>query len=88
MDNEKEKLKIRFKEHADFTEIKLNPDSKVVDEIVDKLLARKEKFGDIYCPCRIVGKNPERNKEIVCPCIYHRGEIELQGHCLCGLFVR
>ena len=32
--------------------------------------------------------SPERNKEIVCPCIFHRGEVELQGHCLCGLFNR
>lgn len=83
-----EKLREQMKRYADKVGIKLNPDKKIVDSILLGLLKKKEKFGEIYCPCRVVTGNKEKDKEIICPCVFHRGEIELQGHCLCNLFVR
>lgn len=83
-----EKLIRDSEEHAKKSNIKLNPDKKRVDEVVKGLLIKKQKYGDIYCPCRIVSGNKEKDKDIVCPCVFHRGEIELQGHCLCNLFVK
>ena len=60
---EKEKLKQKFQEHADKVGIILNPDTKAVEEIIDKLLIRKEKNGDTYCPCRFVSGNKERDAD-------------------------
>lgn len=74
--------------HAKKSGITLNPDKKKVDEIIKGLLAKKEKYGEIYCPCRIVTGNKEKDKDLICPCVFHRGEIELQGHCLCELFLK
>ncbi|MFA5174369.1 MAG: ferredoxin-thioredoxin reductase catalytic domain-containing protein [Candidatus Pacearchaeota archaeon] len=74
-------------EYAKKVGIKLNSDKKIVDQLAFAFMKKKEKFGDIYCPCRVVTGNKEKDKEIVCPCVFHRGEIELQGHCKCNLFV-
>ena len=68
-------------------EIEVNPDKKKVDEIVMGLLKKKEKFGENYCPCRVVSGDKKKDEEIICPCVFHRGEIELKGACLCQLFV-
>jgi len=66
----------------------LNPDRKVVERIVRGLLENERKYGKRYCPCRRVTGNEEEDKKIICPCIYHRQELEKDGHCLCGLFVK
>ena len=85
--DEKGLLKLS-EEHAKKVGIQVNPDKAIADNIIKGLLRNKEKFGDIYCPCRLRTGNKEKDKEIVCPCVFHRGEIELQGHCHCNLFVK
>ena len=88
MEEAEKELKERMRKYAERVGIKLNPDDKIVEGIIKALLMKKEKFGEIYCPCRVVTGNKEKDKEIICPCVFHRGEIELQGHCLCNLFVK
>lgn len=88
IEKQKKEIKKRFKEHANRNNIRLNPDKKIVNGILDKLMIRKRKFGDFYCPCRMVTDDYEKNKEIVCPCIYHLDEIKINGSCLCDLFVK
>ncbi len=73
-------------EYAKNAGIKLNPDKKKLELVIKGLMKNKEKYGEVYCPCRVVTGNKEKDKDIICPCIFHRGEIELQGHCLCMLF--
>jgi ferredoxin-thioredoxin reductase catalytic subunit len=82
-----EKLKRDSEKYAKKVGIKLNPDQKAVETVINGLLKNKKEHGDIYCPCRIVTGNKKKDKEIVCPCVFHRGEIELKGECLCRLFV-
>ena len=82
-----ESLKKSSGEYAESVGIKLNSDRKVVANVVKGLLAKKEKFGDIHCPCRVSTGDKKKDVEITCPCVFHRGEIELQGHCKCNLFV-
>jgi ferredoxin-thioredoxin reductase catalytic subunit len=83
-----EKLIKSAEEYANKVGIKLNTDQTVVKGIAKGLIMRKYKAGDIYCPCRVVTGNKEKDKEIVCPCVFHRGEIELQGICKCKFFVK
>lgn len=68
-------------------EIMLNP-----DETVLKTLAEAE--GDFlktgkqaYCPCRILSGNELADRKIICPCYFYMGEVELQGHCHCSLYL-
>ncbi len=86
LDKEGEKLVKQMQAYADKVGYKLNPDKKVLEGVINGLLRNKKFKGDIYCPCRVVTGNKEEDKKIVCPCIYHPGEIELQGHCKCTLF--
>ena len=76
------------KKHAENARITLNPDKIELDNIVKGLLRNKEKYGEIYCPCRLVTKNKDKDRDNICPCVFHRGEIELQGHCLCKLYFK
>ena len=73
-------------DYANKAGLKLNPDKKVLTGIINGLLRNKQFKGDIYCPCRIVSGNKEEDKKIVCPCIYHLGEIDSMSHCKCTLF--
>jgi ferredoxin-thioredoxin reductase catalytic chain len=88
IENQKKDLYLKMNDHAKEKNFRLNEDSDVVNEILNKLLIRKRKFGDIYCPCRIVTGDEEKNKEIACPCIFHVSEVESHGSCLCGLFIK
>ena len=81
-----EQLKKKLQAYADSQNFKLNPNEKIVDGIIMGLLRNKKFKGDIYCPCRVVTGDKKKDKEIACPCIFHKGEIELQNHCKCNLF--
>jgi ferredoxin-thioredoxin reductase catalytic chain len=75
-------------EYAKSKGYKLNPNILVVSGVTNGLLARKENFGELYCPCRKMTGNKQEDEKIICPCIYHESEIEKDGHCFCNLFVK
>ena len=76
------------KEYAESAGIKLNPDSKAVEGVVKGLFRNKQTKGEFYCPCRVTSGDKKRDEDLICPCVFHRGEIELQDHCRCFLFFR
>ena len=86
LDKEGQELLEKMKAYAESKELKLNPNEKPLEGIIQGLLRNKKFKGDIYCPCRQVTGNKEKDKDIACPCVFHRGEIELQGKCKCTLF--
>jgi len=77
-----------YEKYAKKNGFSLNSNEKTVKRIVGGLLEREKKYGFRYCPCRRITRNPGEDKKIICPCAYHCLEIEKDGHCLCGLFVR
>lgn len=81
-----EELKRDAKKYALEAGIKLNPDKKITETVIKGLLKNKKEKGEFYCPCRIITGNKEKDKKIICPCVFHRDEIKLQGHCKCFLF--
>ena len=83
-----EQMKVGFSKYAESQGFKLNPDTPTVERVCKGLLANQEKHGARYCPCRMVTKDKEEDKKIICPCIYHKDEIKNDGHCHCRLFVR
>ena len=77
-----------YNDYAEKNGFSLNPKKEIVENIVKGLIRNQEKYGSRYCPCRRVTGDPEEDKKIVCPCDYHKDEIEKLGHCLCNLYVK
>lgn len=77
-----------YQEYAEKNGFKLNPDREAVEKVVKGLLTNERKHGAKYCPCRRVSGNPEEDKPKICPCQWHKEEIERDGHCFCGLFYK
>lgn len=89
MDNEKvENLIKEYEEYAEKQGFKLNPNRVVVESLVKRLLEIEEKQGARYCPCRVVSGDIEEDKKKICPCFWHKEEINKTGHCHCNLFVK
>jgi ferredoxin-thioredoxin reductase catalytic chain len=65
----------------------LNPDQDTVNELVDGILKNKERYGYHCCPCRMAANDIERDRDIICPCIYCDSDVEEFGACYCGLYV-
>lgn len=76
----------KSKKHAEDKGIKLNPNSKIVTAILNGLLRNEERFGELYCPCKMRTGDKEKDKAIICPCRDSMKEIERDGHCTCRLF--
>lgn len=66
----------------------LNVDEKQLSAVLRGLARNKERFGEAYCPCRLRSGDPEKDRIIVCPCIYHEKEIDEQEACHCRLFFK
>jgi len=66
----------------------LNPEDKKLENVIKGLARNKQRFGEQYCPCRIRSGDTEKDKQIVCPCIFHENEIKDQGSCHCNLYFR
>ena len=71
-----------------FKIMKLNPDKKIVERVMAGLAENEKKYGAKYCPCRRVSGNKEEDAKKICPCIWHKDEIEKDGHCFCNLYVK
>ncbi|MCK4647303.1 ferredoxin:thioredoxin reductase [Candidatus Pacearchaeota archaeon] len=82
-----EELRRYAEEYAQKAGIKLNPDKKIVEGLIKGLLKNKETRGEIYCPCRVITGDKKKDRDIICPCVFHKGEIKAEGHCKCFLFV-
>jgi len=88
-DREKiEELIKGYQEYAEKNGFKLNPNREVVERLIKGMLENEKKYGALYCPCRRISGNPEEDKKKICPCNFMREEIERDGHCLCGLFLK
>lgn len=66
----------------------LNPDGEILDIVINGLTANRVKYTKQYCPCRMRTGDEEEDKKIICPCIYHKDEIEQGGMCHCALFFK
>jgi len=60
----------------------------VLATVIRGLARNEQKFGERYCPWRLRSKDVEKDRAIICPCIYHQDEIAKDGHCHCQLYYR
>ncbi|MFW2366037.1 MAG: ferredoxin-thioredoxin reductase catalytic domain-containing protein [Desulforhopalus sp.] len=56
-------------------------------ELLDGLLVNRERYGYMCCPCRLASGELERDRDIICPCVYCQPDIEEFGSCYCSLYV-
>ena len=77
-----------YEKYARENGFKLNPNKKIVEAIVKGLLENEKKNNERYCPCRRLTGDLEKDKDSICPCVWHKKEIEEKGHCFCNLFVK
>ncbi|EHQ36356.1 ferredoxin-thioredoxin reductase catalytic domain-containing protein [Methanoplanus limicola] len=66
----------------------LNPDRKELADVISGLSRNKINSKKQYCPCRLRTGDKKKDREIICPCIYHEDEIERDGHCHCMVFFK
>lgn len=65
----------------------LNPDKEFTRALVKGLLANRERYGYISCPCRLASGNREDDLDIICPCDYRDPDLSDYGACYCALYV-
>ncbi len=56
-------------------------------DILKGLLTNKERYGYMSCPCRLASGDREKDKDIICPCVYRTPDVQEYGSCYCNLYV-
>lgn len=64
-----------------------NRDKERVFELLEALLQNKERYGYMSCPCRLASGDREKDKDIICPCVYREADVKEYGSCYCNLYV-
>lgn len=82
-----EKLYESLSKYAESKGIQLNKDREYVMEIMRGLIKNEERYGYRSCPCRLATGIKERDKDIICPCVYKDPDIKEYGSCYCNLYV-
>jgi ferredoxin-thioredoxin reductase catalytic chain len=64
-----------------------NRDKALVMELMEGLLANKNRYGYMCCPCRLASGDREKDRDIICPCAYREKDVRQYGSCYCALYV-
>ena len=64
-----------------------NKNRSLVLELMEGLLINKERYGYMCCPCRLASGDRDKDKDIICPCVYREPDVDEFGSCYCGLYV-
>jgi len=64
-----------------------NTDQERTMDLLEALLANKERYGYMVCPCRLSSGEKENDKDIICPCAYREADVAEYGSCYCNLYV-
>jgi len=64
-----------------------NKDRERVFDLLEALLANKERYGYMACPCRLASGDKDADRDIICPCNYREPDVAEFGSCYCNLYV-
>ena len=64
-----------------------NKDSDTVFELLNSLILNRQRYGYMSCPCRLASGSREKDRDIICPCVYREPDVREYGSCYCGLYV-
>jgi ferredoxin-thioredoxin reductase catalytic chain len=58
-----------------------------VFDLLESLIINKNRYGYMVCPCRLASGDREKDKDIICPCVYRAADVAEFGSCYCNLYV-
>ena len=64
-----------------------NEDRERVMDLLEALLLNRKRYGYMSCPCRLASGDREKDRDIVCPCVYREPDVAQYGSCYCNLYV-
>jgi ferredoxin-thioredoxin reductase catalytic chain len=64
-----------------------NKDRERVFDLLEGLLANKQRYGYMCCPCRLAAGDRDWDRDITCPCAYREADVRDYGSCYCTLYV-
>jgi len=85
--NEVEKLYEMLKKMQAPKGYYFSADKDRVFDLLSGLLENKGRYGYMCCPCRLGSGDREKDKDIICPCVYRAPDVEEFGSCYCNLYV-
>ncbi len=62
-------------------------DRQQVFELIGALIANKDRYGYMACPCRLANDDRDHDRDIICPCVYRAPDVVEFGSCYCNLYV-
>lgn len=62
-------------------------DRQQVFELIGALIANKDRYGYMACPCRLANGDRDHDRDIICPCVYRAPDVVEFGSCYCNLYV-
>ena len=62
-------------------------DKEHLQVLIEGLTTNWNRYGYFSCPCRLADGIREKDKDIICPCVYAKPDLEEFGHCYCGLYL-
>ena len=65
----------------------LNRDRERTFDLLRGLLTNRARYGYLACPCRLASGDRERDRDILCPCVYRAADVREFGACYCQLYV-
>jgi ferredoxin-thioredoxin reductase catalytic subunit len=63
-----------------------NADDGLVTELLEGLVVNRDRYGYMSCPCRLASGVREKDRDIMCPCVYRAPDVAEYGSCYCGLY--
>jgi len=85
--NEVEKLYETLKKMQEPKGYYFNKDKERTLDLLGALLINKNRYGYMGCPCRLLLGEREKDKDIICPCVYREPDVKEYGSCYCNLYV-
>ena len=85
--NEVEKLYEALRKTQEPKGYLFNTDKERVHELLEGLITNKERYGYMCCPCRLASGDREKDRDILCPCVYREDDVKAYGSCYCNLYV-
>jgi ferredoxin-thioredoxin reductase catalytic subunit len=85
--NETEKLYEMLKKVQEPKGYFFNKDRARVFDLLEALLINKNRYGYMCCPCRLAMDDKEKDRDIICPCVYRAPDVAEFGSCYCNLYV-
>ena len=64
-----------------------NRDREKTFQLLRALLVNKDRYGYMSCPCRLATEDREKDRDIICPCVYREPDVKELGSCYCNLYV-